>query len=156
MPTIPNLPSSGSSKLPLSYLSNLLIMENDPNTGETRTERVTVKQVTELVTGTSLTYRATLTQRNSEAPVETVLYSTLGALQWSRVSSGLYIGVLMGAFPENRTFISFNPAKLPDNHANIIRLAWRGDENSIVIETRLAGNRLDGQLFENSLEVMVF
>ena len=50
-------------------------------------------------------YRALLTQTGTNAPVATVLENTLGGtVVWTRDSTGIYIGTLLGAFPSNKTF----------------------------------------------------
>lgn len=52
-----------------------------------------------------LVYTALLTQNGTSAPVATVLQNTLGgAVIWSRISAGDYLGTLASAFPENKTF----------------------------------------------------
>lgn len=46
-------------------------------------------------------YRALLSQSGTDAPTAVVIENTLGGtLVWSRLSAGLYIGTLAGAFPD--------------------------------------------------------
>lgn len=39
-------------------------------------------------------------------PVFNILENTIGNIQWQQDSDGIYSGVLAGAFPENKTWIS--------------------------------------------------
>jgi hypothetical protein len=49
-------------------------------------------------------YVALLTQSGTSAPVATVIQNTLGGtVVWTRINTGVYIGTLAGAFPEDKT-----------------------------------------------------
>lgn len=54
-------------------------------------------------------YRASLKQEGSTSPVETVAFSEIGEITWSRTGPGQAIGVCTGAFPEDRTTIHVTP-----------------------------------------------
>lgn len=54
-------------------------------------------------------YVASLTQSGTNAPVATVLKNTLGGtVVWTRDGAGFYIGILSGAFPLNKVFLTGN------------------------------------------------
>ena len=51
-------------------------------------------------------YSALLTQTGTDDPIPTVLQNTLGGdITWERTDIGNYVGTLLGAFPENKTFV---------------------------------------------------
>lgn len=49
-------------------------------------------------------YTALISQSGTDAPTAIVLENTLGNVVWTRVSEGIYIGTLTGAFTTNKTF----------------------------------------------------
>lgn len=52
-------------------------------------------------------YVATLTQTGTAAPVATILQNTLGGtVTWSRVSAGIYLGTLTGAFTAGKVWVT--------------------------------------------------
>jgi hypothetical protein len=55
-------------------------------------------------------YTALLNQSGTNAPVATILENGIGAIEWVYDSPGIYRGILLGAFPENKTYpvIHFN------------------------------------------------
>ena len=54
-------------------------------------------------------YRARVTQIGADIPIETVAYSDLGEITWTRLSPGAAKGTCTGAFPADRTTIQVTP-----------------------------------------------
>jgi len=50
-------------------------------------------------------YTALLNQSGANPPVATILENGIGEIQWEYDSEGMYRGILLGAFPENKTFL---------------------------------------------------
>src|SRR3990167_7576199 len=50
-------------------------------------------------------YIANMTQTGTNAPVPTIFENTIGTIVWSRTGAGNYLGTLLGAFPESKTFL---------------------------------------------------
>lgn len=167
MPKIPELPPTGALitranapnfRTVLNQVQgNLLIMENDPGTPISVTQKITIEQLVLLIHGTMDYYRANLSQTGINDPVETVLISTLNPIIWSRVGVGHYNGSLLGGFPLNRTFMLIN--NLGSNLATASQATvQRVDANTITVHTR-AGKDLvftDGLLKETSLQLLLY
>lgn len=56
-----------------------------------------------------LKYVAIMEQSGTDAPVATILENTIGAIVWTRASTGSYRGTLAGAFLEGKVVIFTNP-----------------------------------------------
>ena len=73
-----------------------------------------------IATPTYKVYSALLTQAGTDAPVATVLENTLGGnIVWTRDDIGSYIGTLVGAFTENKTWCSATKAAIVTGASNI-------------------------------------
>lgn len=85
-------------------------------------------------------YRALLTQTGTDAPTVTVFENTLsGALVWTRNSTGVYYGTLVGEFPVAKTYISNGFTWIrqfyDDDFTKIIKI-YRGSNDLIVVQQR--------------------
>lgn len=79
-------------------------------------------------------YIAKLTQTSTDSPIPTVLINTLGGeLVWTRDGSGVYLGTLVGGFPdETKVYfgLGFNPSSSVDG------FIWSSDD---VVEITTGG-----------------
>lgn len=107
-------------------------------------------------------YRALLTQSGTDAPVATVLETTLnGIVVWARSGAGQYTGTLAGAFPANKTAIKVGAFISQVNSPIVTVLCNRVSSNTIGLITYdvdLSGgaNNLDGILLETLVEVLIY
>lgn len=84
-------------------------------------------------------YRALLSQTGTNAPIATVLENTLGGeVVWSRVDTGIYSGVLAGAFTANRTFLLSEPDAF-NGYTHFQQLV-RASENEVNLYTLQVNN----------------
>ncbi len=96
-------------------------------------------------------YRALLTQAGGADPVAVVLENTLGsAVVWTRTGSGVYTGVLAGAFPVDKTFLLATVAI--DATVAMVRI----DDDSVTVNTFGSGIGLDGRLTSSAVEILVY
>jgi len=97
-------------------------------------------------------YTALLTQTGTNDPVATVLENTLGGdVVWTRSSDGVYVGTLLNAFSETRTFVTFQQGAGPSLKPFD---CTRSGDSTISIFNDEGG--VDGQLLNRSLEVRVY
>ena len=114
-----------------------------------------------------LKYVALLTQTGENAPVAVVLENTLGAVAWTRNSSGVYCGNLEGAFPEGKTWCSYSGGA---GDSGVSYSGGAGDSGVVVGFFRnsndlvyllqfngsaLSGDAVDG-LVNSSIEIRVY
>lgn len=106
-------------------------------------------------------YRALLNQDGTTAiPTAIVLENSLGGtIVWTRVSEGIYLGTLTGAFVNNKTFLHLNTGKSVNGFEGVERV----DNNSIRVSTYLLTSvsgptYSDGRLSPAGacLEIMVY
>lgn len=76
-------------------------------------------------------YRALLTQTGTNAPTAVVLENTIGNIVWSYDSPGVYYGTLTGAFPANKTFVTYSQ----NSASTFATILDRFDNNSIILMT---------------------
>lgn len=53
-------------------------------------------------------YTALLSQSGTDDPTAIILENSIGAIVWTRDDIGIYLGTLVGAFTENKTFVLQN------------------------------------------------
>ena len=107
------------------------------------------------------TYKATLTQTGTNAPVATVLENTLGGtVVWAYSSTGVYTATLAGAFTANKTFMICGSANEPGGSvatgSTFTVQLFRQDANTIMVRVAVDGNETDERLVETAIEIQVF
>ena len=102
--------------------------------------------------GSYLKYVALLTQIGPDAPKEIVLENTLGGtVVWTRDGKGAYLGTLVGAFTENKTFIFIQST------GAFSQIAYWDSEDNVQIQTKDSTTAFeDGQLLSASIEIRVY
>lgn len=103
---------------------------------------------------TGLYYYATLNQAGSGAPAAAVAgVSTLTGIVWSRVAPGNYLGILVGAFPANRTFFACPViCPIPFGNVSVTRVS---DDTLAMYTLDTSGAPVDGLLNDFTLQVTV-
>ena len=103
-----------------------------------------------------LKYVALLTQTGENAPVAVVLENTLGAVAWTRFSSGIYYGTLEGAFPEGKTWCSYSGGA---GDSGVVVGFFRNSDNRVILQQSNgalgSGDTVDG-LLNSSIEIRVY
>jgi hypothetical protein len=100
-------------------------------------------------------YIALMSQSGTSAPTVTVLENSIGDIVWTRASTGLYRGTLIGAFPLNKTY-SMISVTLTDGIVNVYRFS---DDNIRVATTNLqnpTASYHDNHLLNNTIEIRVY
>lgn len=92
-------------------------------------------------------YVALLTQTGMNAPVATVLVNTLGNIVWTRNVVGEYFGTLVGAFPQDKTYLTM---QFKSGGVDL-EIFW-DSEDRVIIGTQGS----DGELTFNSIEIRVY
>ena len=81
--------------------------------------------------------------------------NTIGNIVWTRITTGLFFGTLVGAFPAGKTHLSITPSS-PSGSYSI----FRNTDDVIVIKTQDNGTMpftdADGKLFNNSFKIEVY
>ena len=99
-------------------------------------------------------YTALLTQSGTNDPVATVLENTLsGNIVWSYESTGIYLGVLNGAFPLNKTGVLMGNSGV--DSLSLIK-GYRSTINDIYIEASVSGVGTNGLLNYTLIEIRVY
>lgn len=75
-------------------------------------------------------YHVLLNQSGTSAPTEVDFDNQFGAITWSYVGVGNYLGTVTGAFPDNKTSVIINNY-VKDGFVK----AWRSSNNTISINT---------------------
>ena len=99
-------------------------------------------------------YSALITQSGTAAPTVTVLENAIGAIVWTRTSTGEYAGTLAGAFTASKTFVS-----LTLNYAgtSVTGYSVSPNNNYVSIQTLNSANTaVDSKLVSASLEIRVY
>ena len=103
-----------------------------------------------------LKYVALLTQTGENAPVAVVLENTLGAVAWTRNSSGVYRGDLEGAFPEGKTWCSYSRGA--EDSGVVVGFFRSSNDNVYMLQSNGSfgsGDPVDG-LLNSSIEIRVY
>ena len=121
-------------------------------------------RVTETLNGRSVSdilptytkYIALISQTGSAAPTVNILENTIGQIEWTRHSTGVYRGTLTGAFPDaTKVYVMVNQV-----YSNNIVIAYIGTANRIVIETTNLHSptaaHQDAHLKDNALEIRIY
>ena len=87
--------------------------------------------------GGPLVYAAQIQFNDSAAPTATVISNTIGNIVWSRNLSGVYIGVLTGAFPAGKTLITQSYIGALTYENPVMALTSRNNANVVRIDTIL-------------------
>ena len=100
-------------------------------------------------------YTALLNQTSTSTPTVEVLENTLGSIVWTRITTGMYWGTLVGAFPANKTHLSITPSSSTGNYS-----IFRNSDDIIVVKTQDNGTipftDSDDKLFNNSIRIEVY
>ena len=97
-------------------------------------------------------YTALLTQTGTNAPVATVLENTLGGtVVWSRTGTGVYRGILTGAFTSDKTF-----QVIGASNTSFILLSTSGISEVVINTYKSSGTTSDGFLSKASYEIRVY
>jgi hypothetical protein len=100
-------------------------------------------------------YIALISQTGSAAPTVVVLENTIGDIVWTRASTGLYRGTLIGAFTLDKTYTMMN-VTLTDGIVNVYRFS---DDTVRVATTNLqnpTASYHDNHLLNNTIEIRVY
>ena len=114
--------------------------------------------VTESINGAPVVgykrYIALISQTGISDPTVTVLENTIGDIVWTRNLAGEYIGTLIGAFPQNKTYL------ITQGWANqsfeTINMFWFTNDDITILTTDPALIQLDGVLNYNTIEIRVY
>ena len=103
-------------------------------------------------------YTALLNQSGTNPPVATILENGIGAIEWVYDSPGMYRGILLGAFPENKTYpvIHFNgqlDAEIPVPNMAFHRI----DDDQLWLSVHLASDFFfNNGLVDTPIEIRVY
>jgi hypothetical protein len=100
-------------------------------------------------------YVALMTQTGTAAPTVTVLENSIGDIVWTRASTGLYRGTLIGAFTLNKTYAMMS-VTLIDGIVNVFRFS---NDTVRVATTNLKNPNADyhdNHLLNNTIEIRVY
>jgi hypothetical protein len=100
-------------------------------------------------------YVALISQSGTADPTITILENTIGNIVWTRASTGDYLGTLIGAFPQLKTFIVFqNFYSGTGSHISFIQ---RVTDDTINIVTKDNTNTfIDNVLDYSTIEIRVY
>jgi hypothetical protein len=100
-------------------------------------------------------YVALMSQSGTSDPTVVVLENSIGDIVWTRASTGLYRGTLIGAFPLNKTY-SMMSVTLTDGIVNVYRFS----NDTIRVATTNLHNPTaayhDNHLLNNTIEIRVY
>ncbi len=94
-------------------------------------------------------YRANLSQSGTNNPVATVFENTLGAIVWNRSDVGVYVGILVNAFPDGKTWATISRTSFSTT------TIFPEDPSTITVET-FTLVETDGILTKSSVEIAVY
>lgn len=101
------------------------------------------------------TYTALLSQSGSNNPTSIILENTLGNIVWSRTSTGIYDGTLVGAFPISKSFCMIQKdtfiSVAPQDESLIKRIS-----NDVIRVSTGGGGFADNILDNTSIEIRVY
>ena len=103
-----------------------------------------------------LKYVALLTATGENAPAAVVLENTLGAVAWTRLSTGTYCGDLEGAFPEGKTWCSYSRGA--EDFGVVVGFFRVSNDNVYLLQYNGplgSGDPVDG-LLNSSIEIRVY
>lgn len=99
-------------------------------------------------------YKAIITQSSTSAPVVNNILgeNTIGDIVWTRTSIGLYVGTLVGAFANQKTFFSISPL------AGVSYETFQVNDDTVTIKTIDLSTLtfMDGGLNKTSLLIEVY
>lgn len=96
-------------------------------------------------------YKALITQTSTGAPTVTVLFNTIGAIVWTRTTTGSYVGTLASAFTANKTMCFIN------NTSAGFTIFQQATANTVTLVTQdITGTNLDGKITNASITIEVY
>lgn len=103
-------------------------------------------------------YTALLNQSGTNPPVATILENGIGEIQWEYDSQGMYRGILLGAFPENKTFLLVTNNGLFDQEAPVPNISFfRIDDDQLWLSTTLfLDSFINNILIDTPIEIRVY
>jgi hypothetical protein len=105
-------------------------------------------------------YTALLTQTGTNAPVATILENTIGNIVWTYISTGVYVGNLISAFPLNKTYFSVNNRFSDDGGASAYdAFLFRNNDDIFNLTLWFNGTATDDLMEPNnplSIEIRVY
>lgn len=102
-------------------------------------------------------YAMFITQSGNAHPSPIIRKNDIGAITWSRVSTGVYQGTKTGAFPENATIPSNIPVTFKNKLDNSEVTVQRISSSIIEITTKDSDGKLADSLLTNFfIEINVF
>ena len=117
-----------------------------------------VDGVRQVVGGTDTvvkSYRATLTQTGTAAPVATVMANGIGAIVWGYGAPGNYTATLTGAFTTNKTWATIQYSGPANNFAKAT--IQRTSSDVLTVQISFDGDGLGNDLLINApVEILVF
>ncbi len=100
-------------------------------------------------------YSATANQIDTDNPTLNILRNSIGSIVWTRITTGMYWGTLVGAFPEFKTHLSITPSSPTGSYS-----IFRNSDDIIVVKTQDNGTMpftdSDNKLFNNSIRIEVY
>jgi len=100
-------------------------------------------------------YSATLNQTDTDNPIVNTLENSIGNIVWTRITTGMYWGTLVGAFPVDKTHLSITPSSPTGSYS-----IFRNSDDIIVVKTQDNGTvpftDSDDKLFNNSIRIEVY
>lgn len=102
-------------------------------------------------------YVALMNQTLSAAPTATILENTLGNIVWTKSSTGVFYGTLIGAFPLNKTFVMGGSPDINSGGGDIALMDIRRvDDDNIIMNVFDNFSPFDNLLVNTSIEIKVY
>jgi len=100
-------------------------------------------------------YKALLTQVDTDAPIASILFNTIGNIVWTYLGTGLYLGTLAGAFTEGRTAVT-NRQSILDGVGFVVWAKWSSSDTITVFVSGVDGGASDSELENTLIQIEVY
>ena len=100
-------------------------------------------------------YKALLTQVDTDAPIASILFNTIGNIVWTYLGTGLYLGTLAGAFTEGRTAVT-NGQSILDGVGFVVWAKWSSSDTITVFVSGVDGGASDSELENTLIQIEVY
>ena len=101
-------------------------------------------------------YVALITQNGTDAPSLVVMENTIGAIVWSRETTGHYKATLAGAFPADKTWAIVSASNQASDAPLGIKLVRTSDDTVIILTYDFVPDLSDDQLADRQIEIRVY
>jgi hypothetical protein len=102
-------------------------------------------------------YIALMTQSGTASPSVVILENTIGDIVWTRTNNGVYMGYLLNAFPENKTFFPGVQNTFSGGSPINVAIYRNFEDHSVFIQSGNTGIGDDDNLLSStSIEIRVY